>query len=132
MDLDSFLNAPGALTGGRDYTEVLNLAIELIADPVAWTQNAHARTADGETVKPSNPQAVCWCGLGAIAKCSNSLGIIPPQLIRYLDEFVEWKYPNRFEGFGDFNDYHSHEIVLGLLQEARSTMWEEVDSRRHE
>lgn len=122
MDLDAFMGTPGALTGGRSHREVLTEAIELISDESRWTQKAHARTATGENVKPRNQQAVCWCGLGAVAKVSNAFGIIDPQLIKYLDAFVEWKHPNRFDGYGDFNDYHAHEVVLGLLKEARDNM----------
>lgn len=122
VDLDALLGSPGALTGGRTFKEVLDSAIELIADPSRWTQKAHARDEQGRNVKPRDPRAVCWCGIGALAKCSNVYGIVHPEMLRYLDNFVEWKHPNLFDGFQDFQDYFRHDIVIALLREASSNM----------
>ena len=122
MDLGAILGTPGALTSGRSYHAVLVDTYVLLSDSSKWTQHAHARGAGGEAVKPTSPDATCWCVLGALARISNCHGIIDPQLIRYLDAFVEWKYPGAFSNFGDFNDYYTHPVVMGLLKEAIDNM----------
>ena len=118
MDLGLIMSTPGALTSGRSYKDVLLAALFLLQDESKWTQQAHARNRNGTSVRPTSPYAVCWCVLGAVAKVSNRYGIIDPQLIKYLDAFMEWKYPGRFTNFGDFNDYHTYGVVLGLVKEA--------------
>lgn len=122
MDLGLIMNTPGALTGGRSYKDVLVAALLLLHEERRWTQHAHARSEDGIAVKPTSPDAVCWCVQGAVAKVSNTFGIIDPQLIRYLDAFMEWKHPGRFTNFGDFNDYHTYDVVIGLVKEAIDNM----------
>jgi hypothetical protein len=46
----------------------LEKAADLIEPEGAWTQGCYARLADGETTGSFNPDAVCWCALGAIQK----------------------------------------------------------------
>lgn len=40
----------------------------LLADPQRWTKKAYARKADGTTCVPLDPNATCFCILGAQAK----------------------------------------------------------------
>ncbi len=46
--------------------QLLQDARALIADPKNWTQGAYARDKDGINVGTSSPQAVCFCGNGAL------------------------------------------------------------------
>lgn len=41
---------------------------ELLADPKSWTQCTRARNAAGVSVESNDPEAVCWCIIGAISK----------------------------------------------------------------
>lgn len=49
----------------RSTTPVL----DLLSDASKWTQNASARDAQGKSVHPTAIEAVCWCVIGAVAKC---------------------------------------------------------------
>jgi hypothetical protein len=128
IDLDALISIPGALTAGRHFDRVLAEALNLISDESRWTQGSMARDNNGYPVKPRDPRAASWNILGAVAYCSNSFGLIDPSLIRYLDDFLDWKYPRdpttiedqpgRYNGVCDFNDYHSHHSVVALLHEA--------------
>lgn len=51
-----------------EVTRVLRAAADLIESEGAWTTGAWARDADGVSVFPDEPSAVCWCAEGAIAR----------------------------------------------------------------
>lgn len=42
---------------------------ELLNSADKWTHTFLARDADGLSVLPQDPKAVCWCLLGAVIKC---------------------------------------------------------------
>lgn len=44
-------------------------AHELLADKSRWTTGTRGRDAAGNSVPANHPDAVCWCGNGAIEKC---------------------------------------------------------------
>lgn len=44
-------------------------AWELLDSPNKWTQGACARDASGAPVMVNDPNAVCWCPMGAMIKC---------------------------------------------------------------
>ncbi len=43
-------------------------AHELLSDETKWTKNAIARNHAGESIDSLNPDAVCYCALGAIER----------------------------------------------------------------
>jgi hypothetical protein len=47
-------------------SELAKLARAKIADPTHWTKNVNARDANGESVKPRNDEAHCFCNNGAL------------------------------------------------------------------
>lgn len=49
--------------------DVLDAAADLIEPEGAWTTETVASTADGNSVLSDNPQAVCFCAMGAIFRC---------------------------------------------------------------
>jgi hypothetical protein len=107
--------------------DTLRIARMLLDNPVLWTQNAMARDAKGQRVKPNSPRAVCWSLNGAIAIASNPQGITPPPILRLLDDIVrEWgmvspvwlEGPEIWESCDDFNDQRPHRFILALLDEA--------------
>ena len=119
MDLDAFVSDPLRLTGGRTYKSVLEDARRLIANQDLWCQGAFARDRYGRTVKPMDPSAAQWSMMGAVAKSSNLYGIIDLNLLRYMNQLVEYKHPGgQFDCAGDFNDYFDHATVLAFLDEA--------------
>jgi hypothetical protein len=50
--------------------ETLIAARALIADPVHWTQEVHARDKHGMPVLPTDPDATCFCADGALTKAA--------------------------------------------------------------
>lgn len=42
---------------------------ELLTDESKWTRHANARDAVKDKVPPTDPEAKCWCLLGAIDFC---------------------------------------------------------------
>ena len=57
----------------EEQIKILKQIKEYFSNPRNWTQGAVARNAKGERVIPSNPNAVCYCLIGAIEK------FIPPK-----------------------------------------------------
>lgn len=52
---------------GRSTVEVLEAAKARIEDPERWTQGAEARVEQrGREVAPNDPEAACWCAMGAL------------------------------------------------------------------
>lgn len=125
INLDVLLGTP-ALTSGQTYKQVLQRALVFIEPQDQWTQNAFARDDSGHWVKPRDPRAMCWCLMGSIAHCSNELGLIPPQLIKYMTAMKDHFYPSHvddsgnevggFDSLGTMNDYLDHASVLGFLR----------------
>lgn len=130
VDLDALVADTPRLTGGRSYKQVLADARSLLDEEGRWTQGTFARAELGVPVKPIDPTARCWCLLGAVARCSNEYGIIPPQLLNYLTESVHARFGfvehelytdgtpiPRFVTIGDMNDYLDHAGIIAFLDE---------------
>jgi len=47
-------------------TIIMQKARDLLADPDKWTKGSFARTAEGDRVGFSDPEATCWCLMGAL------------------------------------------------------------------
>lgn len=115
ISLDSFVATPGALTRGNSYKSILERAFSILKDPERWTQGGHARAPDGELVKPKDPRACKWCLLGAVAIESNELAMIPPPLMRFLDQMVAYIYGDKFVSVGEMNDYIDHDLLIDFM-----------------
>lgn len=95
--------------------EILKAARELIRDPLRWTQGWYAKTAGGRMVSVDDSQAVCFCGVGAIAKISGCTA---------ADAESSESYKMLFSASGeefsfiDFNDNHDHGEVLSMFDRA--------------
>jgi hypothetical protein len=51
------------------YRDQLEAVYALIEKPENWTQEAFAKTADGDAVNSDDADAVCWCIRGAFIRC---------------------------------------------------------------
>ena len=98
--------------------EIFRLArTTVLYDRELWTQHAQARDQFGNMVRINDPQAVMWDVEGACGKVANPYGIVPPMIIKILDQIVQdiW---NTEEDAGWLNDHRTYEHVLILLEEA--------------
>lgn len=105
----------------------------LIADRQNWTQGSFARMSrDGEGSYPigcssASPSAVCWCSAGALAKQAYEMdehgevfGKTPThrdahgQAYEFLTRAVFLVTEGQFVSIENYNDSHSHELVLGI------------------
>jgi hypothetical protein len=118
ISIDGLIANPSELTSGRSYKQVLESALSIISDPNRWTTSAFARNRSNLFVRPTSPQACSWCILGAISKASNQFGIIPPELLVYLQELCVELYGDKYKSVADFNDYVDHKSALDFLHEA--------------
>lgn len=85
-------------------------AHELLADRKNWTQGAYALNGEGFITLPRDKDAVCWCMVGAIAKCYpdfNERKAAKCKVLNFLSGSIV-----------EFNDNHTHEEVLAVLKEA--------------
>lgn len=85
---------------------VLLKAMDIIATPDKWTKGSFARDINQVSTSADEPDAVCWCALGAIQKATkNSKASADASL--YLVSAVETIVPI-------FNDYSSttHDEVM--------------------
>lgn len=103
--------------------EILLKAIELIRKPENWVQGRYAghrendQTMD-EEISPTDPKANCFCVFGAIRKIASDAGFVYASSI-YLESAIAEKYRNRYSGENlvNFNDSHSHALVIQRLEE---------------
>ena len=99
-------------------SELLIKAKAVIADPKHWTKGWYAHNAEGQDVEPAEPDAVCWCSLGAIVKVAHEEGVkdIRFKATEYLDKATEYlakvSAECGYNGIPDFNDNSSHEAVM--------------------
>lgn len=87
----------------------------LLTDPARWTQLASARLADGHTIRPDgtwvrtdSEDAVSFCLLGAIRRVCR----------RHQDAWDALTNQLTTQSISSFNDSHTHEEVLGLIDAA--------------
>ena len=93
-----------------DDTEVLTKARDLISSPERWTQGASARSASGDVVHVSSPDAVSWCALGAIEKAADYKETWFEEAVKLCDVIPH--------GIATFNDSHAHAEVLAAFDKA--------------
>jgi hypothetical protein len=58
--------------------EIAKKALEILENPKTRTTARLARAANGEPVDPLSPDAVCWCGIGALIKAGGRPGKFTP------------------------------------------------------
>ena len=117
--MGNYIDIGNVLSEGQDLEGVLRATRELLSDPAHWTQAAVARDAEGRIVKPTSPEAQCWCLEGALARSCNRYGLSPPALLKYLDALVETELGLDGHVLNWANDFAlNHEDVLAFLDRA--------------
>lgn len=58
---------------------VLKAARKILAAKKRWTQGTEARTPDGFTTNARDPNAVCFCAMGAMFKAADDLCLPTPR-----------------------------------------------------
>jgi hypothetical protein len=56
----------------KTVLEVLEGALEILRDPKRWTKGSYARNTNGNSVRPHDDDAVCFCSSGALMKATAS------------------------------------------------------------
>lgn len=100
---------------GQRVLDLLERAHALIKDPAHWTQFAPARDHKGNPCGPNNPDAVCFCSVGAIQ--SVSCGITQSTLIHAVRGQIERTNPTRY-ALSAFNDTGTHAEVMQAWERA--------------
>lgn len=105
-----------------ETVRVLEEVRALLSDEKRWTQHAWARTPSGYEVYPLNPQASCWCLLGAIERVTGEQPKFEATdcvLLPLWEEMMR-RHPDATdtETLTAFNDdYARHADVLKLLDD---------------
>ena len=107
----------------KPVLDVLIAGRELISDPSRWTQGYFARDSAGEGMLSSDPAAVCWCSVGALAKVAPTEwdGLYfdePIDALGYRALVKALPRRKRHLGAASFNDTHTHSEVLALWDRA--------------
>jgi hypothetical protein len=66
---------------------------DLLSSPEKWTQQAYAKTKHGIATSSSDPDAFCFCLLGAVHKCYSidEIGYINQKIQRNIEGAIaEW------------------------------------------
>lgn len=118
-----FLAQCDALTGGRGPKDILTPALHLLLCEERWCQEAQACTAEGYVCRINDPQAAKYSIEGALAVCSNQVGVVPPSLMRLMDcmviDFLELGTEAGIWEDRDvawYNDHFDHLSIVELLE----------------
>lgn len=86
----------------KSAVEVLTEARELITPPERWTRGWYARDAEGREVDATDPNAVCFCSIGALCRAEGRFEPgVSPVATEYL---IEATGSEDTFGILDFND----------------------------
>lgn len=88
---------------------------ELLDDKNKWTQGCYARDIHGNELMSDSPYAVCWCLSGAIKKCYTTP--ISNGIIDKIMGAIYNKYPHHRHSIPSFNDQHTYEEVMEIVNE---------------
>ncbi len=93
--------------------QALLAARELISAPERWAQQFYAYDAAGKRVMPNDPDAVCWCAVGAVHKAGGGATSIHMALDALGDAV-----PGMAMTLPVYNDSRTHPEILALFDRA--------------
>lgn len=98
--------------------EVFLEAFSLVKNPDTFITGVFALNEHGETVQPKDSDAICWCSIGAIRKCSTS-GEQGTEIINGLKKFV----PKKYESIPSMNDTSYVTTIRTWMKFGRNKGW---------
>lgn len=93
--------------------DILRAARARIEDPKNWTQGDFAKLADGRGATSYDPDAVCWCAIGAVRA---EAGLRDEVVERYLVDAAQNHFSRRSPAM--VNDCIGHDAVLQMYDAA--------------
>jgi hypothetical protein len=89
---------------------------ELLSGPEKWTKRENARNKERLRCRESDPEAVCWCLIGAVNYCYGACSLQAQTIRKSLRAMVGAK---TVAGICDWNDAHERkfEEVKALVDE---------------
>ncbi len=100
-------------------SDVLMHAWGFIEHAERWTTEASARDRHGKPTAPDDPEACCWCLIGAVERSGSDLGVDRTTLskaIARLGDSAEALFGTRAISF--INDCEGHQSVGQLFEHA--------------
>lgn len=91
--------------------EKLQQVREIIFNEQQWTQHSLARNAERKKTLPTDPEATCYCLIGAIVKVSHPDVDLERRLIECIHINSDFKVGN----LSLYNDSHTHSEIISLL-----------------
>lgn len=92
----------------KEVADLLRRAKAKIATPERWTQYKVARNTRGGYVDPLNPEATCWCSVGAlVAVRADRYGPLYSRAVKALSIAAGYN----IERFNDADETTHHQIV---------------------
>jgi hypothetical protein len=125
MDLLTSLLDGAWLTDEQSLGQILNKTIAILEDPRRWTIEAQARDQHNRKVHIDDPTAVSFSIEGALALASNDIGVVPPPVLRILDQemldycgFERRAVAGIMEerDLGWYNDAYTHDDILTFMR----------------
>lgn len=102
-----------------ELRDVLIRAKALIAKPSSWTRGALARPKNrNKTVASKDPDAVCWCAIGALSKACEFKSYESAFQAEALLNRIAVRLDPRMKGTPMYNDNHTHSEVMSLFDAA--------------
>lgn len=94
----------------------------------SWTQKKSATNSIGYEVAPTSPTACCWCISGAIAKVTwNANDKVLLYNTIHQEIMIDVREEMRSAAYvAQFNDNHSHENVLKLIDKTITRLQKEI------
>lgn len=103
--------------------DVLKAARAKITNPENWMKGFYAKTPDGGETVGTNPEATCFCALGAIESVTGILHLYngwPDRAVVFLNKVVKEVQPEdvNYRNVAEYNDNSTHEQVLAVFDKA--------------
>jgi hypothetical protein len=95
---------------------ILQAALQLLADPDAWTEGAFARDAYGGACDPTSSLARRWCAEGALQKCARDWGVDVLGTEFLVDE-ISIVCTGAPDGLIDLNDRSGYEPMISAMRQ---------------
>lgn len=116
---------------------VLTDARALIADEATWTKGVAARNRDGAPVTSTDPEAVCFCTIGAISRAAYQRGLCDEMHVMVMLDHAAARIhpmpgpvamPEYLRPAAYTNDYLGREAALAMFDNALENLTHDADA----